>query len=164
MTTHDLTGRRFGRLTVVSRAENGKYGQVRWLCKCSCGESICTDARNLKTGKTKSCGCFRREFSRAKAIRHGHAIKGKLSPEYISYTNAKQRCENPSHKSYRHYGGRGIEFRYASFEEFYADLGPRPPGKTLERISNHGPRIPVPLHSVPGANPGTGRVPTQGNR
>ena len=55
----DLTEQRFGRLVVVERVENGKWGQMRWLCKCNCGNEKTIDDGSLKSGHTKSCGCSR---------------------------------------------------------------------------------------------------------
>lgn len=57
----DLTGKTFGRLTVIERAENSKSKKVRWLCKCECGNEKIIIGDNLKKGKTFSCGCFRSE-------------------------------------------------------------------------------------------------------
>ena len=54
------------------------------------------------------------------------------------YHAAKQRCTNPKDPRYRDYGGRGIEFRFNSFAEFFADIGPRPVGHTLHRVNNDG--------------------------
>lgn len=58
------------------------------------------------------------------------------APEFISWDAMKQRCTNPAHKSFKNYGGRGIKVcdRWLeSFEDFYADMGNRPAGTTLER-------------------------------
>jgi hypothetical protein len=92
-------------------------------------------------------------------LRHGHTFwnhaKGRIdhTPEYGAYQDAKQRCTNPNIKSYENYGGRGIEFRFASFEEFLEALktpdnptGLRPVGElengralySLDRIDNDG--------------------------
>jgi hypothetical protein len=60
------------------------------------------------------------------------------TPEYTVCTGAKQRCTNPKHMWYHRYGGRGIEFRFNSFEEFFKELGCRPEGMTLDRIDNNG--------------------------
>lgn len=54
------------------------------------------------------------------------------------YYDAKYRCQNPKHKRYKDYGGRGIEFCFTSFEEFLACLGPRPFNYELDRIDNDG--------------------------
>src|ERR1700676_2787012 len=62
-----------------------------------------------------------------------------LSPEYKAYQMAEQRCTNLKDKRYADYGGRGIEFRFASFEEFYKCIGPRPSSKhSLDRVKNEG--------------------------
>ncbi len=74
-------------------------------------------------------------------VTHGAALRvdGKRWPEYEAYIGAKGRCTNPKDKSYINYGGRGIEFRYVSFEQFIADVGRRPyPRYTLERKNNNG--------------------------
>ena len=74
-------------------------------------------------------------------FRHGYA-GGKKRPEYHAYLNAKGRCENPRRPDWGRYGGRGICFLFRSFEEFLAELGPRPAGLTLDRINNDGPYAP----------------------
>jgi len=53
----DLAGRRFGKLLVLSRAEN-KKGRVAWLCRCDCGQLCTVTAHDLKPGHVKSCGCL----------------------------------------------------------------------------------------------------------
>ena len=58
----DLTGREFGELTVLRRVENDKYGRVCWLCRCSCGKEVTVRALQLKSGKTRSCGCKRHDI------------------------------------------------------------------------------------------------------
>src|ERR1039458_5591494 len=58
--------------------------------------------------------------------------------EYRVYLGAKYRCENPRDHAYPDYGGRGVKFLFVSFEQFYAELGPRPPGLSLDRIENDG--------------------------
>lgn len=63
----------------------------------------------------------------------------KTRPKYYAqYCDAKTRCNNPNCKSYPHYGGRGIEFRFTSYKDFEADLGEKPDGYTLDRIDVHG--------------------------
>ena len=61
-TVEDLTGRRFGRLTVIRRAETKNY-RTRWVCRCDCGQEKTVTSRDLKSGKVKSCGCLRRDVS-----------------------------------------------------------------------------------------------------
>lgn len=59
------------------------------------------------------------------------------TPEYRSHAHAKGRCNNPNDTKYADYGARGIKFLFASFEQFFAELGPRPNGKTLDRYPNN---------------------------
>jgi hypothetical protein len=62
------------------------------------------------------------------------------SPEYRAYHDAKQRCTNANHKRYADWGGRGIEFRFSSFEEFLESVGPRPSSNhSIDRKDNNGP-------------------------
>lgn len=121
---HDLTGRTFGRLTVLERGPNGSLNQIRWRCRCACGRHKIILAHNLANGGSRSCGCV-------------HTTNGMArTPEYHAYGHAKARCTNPNHPAWKNYGGRGIKFLYSSFEEFFADVGPRPKGMTLDRIVN----------------------------
>jgi hypothetical protein len=61
--------------------------------------------------------------------------------EYQCWGNMHQRCTNPEHPQYKDYGARGIRVdpRWAAFEAFLADMGERPPGRSLDRIDNAGP-------------------------
>lgn len=70
---------------------------------------------------------------------HGHNRKGKTTPEYRAYFHAKDRCLNQKDKGYPYYGGRGIEFRFKSFQEFIEHIGLKPNKKLmLDRINNDG--------------------------
>jgi hypothetical protein len=72
-------------------------------------------------------------------MRHGHRSKGEESPEYSSWRAMLERCYNPKSISYPHYGARGITVcpRWrASFSAFFADMGPRPEGMTIDRKDN----------------------------
>lgn len=127
----DLTGQVFSRLTVVARAPNRYAGQAFWQCRCECGASIETNTQRLKSGHTKSCGCWARDAH----TKHGLHD----SPEYLVWQQMKERCHNPRKASYARYGAIGITVcrRWRnSFEAFYADMGPRPPAHTLERVDN----------------------------
>jgi len=59
----DLTGKKFGRLTVIKRVGTSEYGQPMWECQCDCGNTTETASQSLRNGVTKSCGCFARENS-----------------------------------------------------------------------------------------------------
>lgn len=131
----DLTGQTFGRLTVLSSFHRAGEPKARWLCKCSCGKTHTPTTLDLRSGRTRSCGCFRREVNSVPDPKHNHR-------EYGIWNGMIQRCYNPNRARFNRYGGRGIrvcdEWR-ASFERFFADLGPSP-SKThsLERIDNDG--------------------------
>jgi hypothetical protein len=72
-------------------------------------------------------------------LRHGDARRGNVSAEYSRYTAARNRCNNPKNPQYEYYGGRGIEFRFESFEQFLAEVGRRPsPNYSIDRINNDG--------------------------
>lgn len=100
----DLTGRKFGRLTVLKRADNSKSNGTKWLCKCDCGKEIEVLASHLKDGHTKSCGCFSREVASENSKTHG-MTNTRL---YRIYKKMYRRCYFPKTKYYDNYGGRGI--------------------------------------------------------
>lgn len=99
----DLTGRRFGRLVVVSRSENAS-GRTVWNCKCDCGNKKKVHAVNLKKGRTKSCGCWHDKYSGTGSKTHGMS-KTRL---YRVYRMMISRCYCPNTSKYKDYGGRGI--------------------------------------------------------
>lgn len=82
-----------------------------------------------------------REKANAARRKHGESpsTKKPASPEYRSYQCAKRRCDNPSRHNYHRYGGRGIEFRFESYEQFLNEVGRKPsPRHTLDRIDTNG--------------------------
>ena len=91
----DLTGRRFGRLTVVGEAEKTKNGKRYWLCRCDCGRECWVEGYHLKSGHTKSCGCYRRELPRKRALSLTGMRFGKLTvlgPENKDGSSGYWRC------------------------------------------------------------------------
>lgn len=136
----DLTGEIFGRLTVIRRGENsGK--KTGWHCRCDCGNETNIPASHLANGHTKSCGCLVVEKIIARCTKHGAKSRIETSREYESWSGAKARCFRLTHRRYKEWGGRGItmcERWRNSFEAFYADMGPRPKGHSLDRIDNDG--------------------------
>ena len=61
MPSNDITGRKFNKLTAISRAGTDKNGRALWLCKCDCGNMITVNITDLRTGRRKSCGCLKKE-------------------------------------------------------------------------------------------------------
>lgn len=132
----DITGKRFGRLMVLSKAAPTKPGRSAWNCICDCDNKCVVVGVSLLSGNTRSCGCFKLDSVRARNFVHG--MHG--SPEYCAWVHMMARCRRPTDKAFKHYGGRGISVckRWLEFKNFYADMGNRPDGLTLERINNDG--------------------------
>jgi hypothetical protein len=136
----DLTGQQFGRLSVLSFAGR-KAGRTTWLCLCSCGERCAIRGSDLTSQHTTSCGCVLSEFCRARTgvkhprFKHGAACGYSRSSTYFSWQAMLARCNNPTAPNFADYGGRGIRVctRWKKFENFLADMGERPEGKTLDR-------------------------------
>ncbi len=130
----DLTGHKFGQLTAIAPSEKvGK--ETTWLCRCECGKSKVRKTNNLRSCNSKSCGCRERS-------KHGYDGKKNRKAEYQTGAAMIQRCENPRHKHWNRYGGRGISVCYqwrSSFECFLKDMGEKPsPRHSIDRINNDG--------------------------
>lgn len=132
----DLTGKKFGKLTVVSflkREKNHTY----WVCKCECGNEKIVSTNSLRKGDTIGCGC-----SVGKSIKHGDTKNGIRTPEYTAWNNIKVRCTQPNSKYYPYYGGRGVGIFSEwlgenGFENFISYVGRRPSSKhSLDRWPN----------------------------
>jgi hypothetical protein len=120
-------GEVIGRWTVVDRGPNDSARSSQWVCRCACGTERLVRADRLRAGKSKSCGCQR------------VSMRG-LTAEGVCWRGMKQRCRNPNNPAYPSYGGRGITVceRWNSFENFYADMGPRPsPQHSIDRWPNN---------------------------
>jgi hypothetical protein len=134
----DLRGQRFGRLVVTAYAGRGRDYRGRWRCGCACGGTAVVDGNSLRRGLTRSCGCLRREVGKlAGSGRRTHGMWG--TREYKTWHGILQRCRNPQHPDFENYGGRGITVEWLSFEEYFADTGPKPEGLSLDRPNNNGP-------------------------
>lgn len=132
---------KYGRLTLIVCVDDKSKKGVVWSCRCDCGKKIRVQAYNLASGAIKSCGCKRNEGG---VKTHGM----RNIPEYKAWENMKQRCYNTRDKRYKNWGGRCIkvcEQWLNSFENFYADLGPKPFPKilySLDRVNNDGDYTP----------------------
>lgn len=122
-------GSKFGRLTVVSIDGRG------WKCICDCGTTKTVAYGHLSSGFISSCGCLRLERLRAAITTHDKTH----DRIYGVWSNMLQRCTNPKDAGYKNYGGRGIQVKWSSFTEFYADMGdPLNEDSTIERVNNNG--------------------------
>jgi len=114
----DLTGKKFNRLTVITRADNTSSGMTCWVCKCDCGKQKIVAGKHLKSGKIKSCGCYNHDALIKRNTKHG-LTNTRL---FRIWGNMKDRCYNPNKSNYCYYGGRGIvicEEWLDNFENFY---------------------------------------------
>lgn len=116
----DLTGMKYGRLTVIKRAENSKQGKVKWLCVCDCGNEKSITSNDLRMNKTISCGCYLSEVTQKKNVTHGLS----KTRQFKIWQGIKDRCSNPKNPKYHHYGGKGILLcsEWNSFEKFWEDM------------------------------------------
>lgn len=127
----DRTGQVFDRLTVTGRAPN-KKGRTMWECVCTCGNTTTIRGEHLRNNATQSCGCIKQEQ------RTKHDMS--RSTEYSTWQGVKDRCINENNKYYKDYGGRGItvcDRWLESFDNFFADMGKKPRGLTIDRIDNN---------------------------
>lgn len=131
----DITGQRFGRLTVIEPSHKDARGEWHWRCLCDCGNECVATGNKLRTGHTKSCGCFQQE-SRGKARITHHMADSRL---YVIWLNMRARCKNKNNTSYYRYGGRGISIcaewdkDFAGFMRWAIASGYRD-GLSIERI------------------------------
>lgn len=151
MKLKDLTGMRFGRLTVSERAGSNKQHRAIWKCVCDCGNVTFTVGSSMVNGSTKSCGCLHSETSaengrksRSSVTKHG----GSREKLYYVWRTMRNRCFDKSHPRYKDWGGRGIAVckewadSYATFRDWalkngYTDDAER--GEcTIDRIDNDG--------------------------
>ncbi len=141
MKFEDLTGRKFGRLTVIERAPDGHNGVKRikpvtmWKCICDCGKETIVNRYSLVTGHTVSCGC--------KTRKHGYAHKERL---YETWKNMRRRCNDPTNKRFEQYGGKGVKIcpewdDYEVFREWAMANGYRE-DLTIDRINLNGDYCP----------------------
>lgn len=134
----DLTGKKFGRLTVIRREGSSKKKYATWLCKCECGVELVVESYSLTSGNTKSCGCYQKDKAREANTTHG-LVYTKL---YTVWFNMKSRCLNPKLSSYRYYGGRGITvcdewLKFENFNDWAINNGYRD-DLTIDRINVNG--------------------------
>ena len=139
MKLNDLTGQRFGRLTVIERACPEKKGKVYWICRCDCGNYSIVQSGNLKSGNTTGCGCMKIEGAKEANTTHGQTG----TRLYKAWDSMRQRCNNPKKDHYKDYGGRGItvcdewQNDFQAFYDWSMDNG-YAENLTLDRIDADG--------------------------
>lgn len=131
----DLTGKRYGLLTVKERGEDYIISSgvkfIRWICVCECGNEITVRGTQLKNAHTRSCG------------NHRGTHRMKNTRLYSIWDGMKSRCYREAHMNYRLYGGRGVsicdEWRhdFMNFYEWAINNG-YDKSLTIDRINNDG--------------------------
>lgn len=141
MRFQDITGNRYGKLTVLQRVENGSDGATRYLCKCSCGNTKIIRSKHLKSGAISDCGCEKQNKSNRTRLQNGgHLAYG--TRLYRIWNSMKTRCHNPNSARYADYGGRGItvcdEWResFSTFQAWALQNG-YDDTLTIDRIENN---------------------------
>lgn len=139
-TAIDMTGQKYGRLTVLQASHKDKRGEWHWLCQCECGKQKTVSGYKLRSGNTKSCGCMQRECLDGR-LRRTHGMS--TSHLYTIWENMKHRCNDPKNIVYRNYGGRGIRVCdewMNSFDSFakWAESTGYLDGLSIERVDVNG--------------------------
>lgn len=137
----DRTNVRYGNLIAINLFNEKINGHLQWICKCDCGNTVIVPGVHLVTGNTKSCGCRKIETSRQNGSNNKtHGMTG--TSEYKAWQSLRDRCYNVDSQQYNNYGARGIRVcnRWLnSFENFYADMGPKPSSiHSIDRMNNNG--------------------------
>jgi hypothetical protein len=145
----DIRGLRFGRLVVRSYVRPYEVREKsKWLCRCDCGNETIAKVDQLRRGRTKSCGCWRVEATGDRFRTGVNGLQAQHPIEYTCRMNLIDRCQNPHHRDFKSYGGRGIvvcerwltgDGKKSGFDCFFEDMGPRPgPGLSIDRVDNNG--------------------------
>lgn len=140
----NLSGQRFGRLTVIEPSGTRRRSFREWRCACDCGREHVAAGPLLKDGRIKSCGCWKVDAPKLRRT-HGHTSNYQKHPLYSIWQGMRKRCLRESEPRYKDYGGRGITIcvRWDDFGAFVEDMFPTwSPGLSIERKDNDGPYSP----------------------
>lgn len=117
----------------------GLGGRAHVCAECHRQRNLARNER--KRAEAAASGVIRVRPKPKGPLKHGHRRISKVSPEYYSWWSMRNRCNNENDRAYKNYGGRGITVcpEWDDFSVFLRDMGPRPPGKSIDRIDNDGP-------------------------
>lgn len=137
----DLTGKRFGRWTVLFYGWRLPRWKHAWICRCDCGQLGYARSHHLAYGLSQSCGCLCRQRTADANQKHGWAG----TRTHRIWKLMRERCRRKANPHYHNYGGRGIKVckRWESFANFINDMGECPNGLSIGRINNnlgYGPK------------------------
>lgn len=133
---------RFGRLLVLRADTTGGTKNKRWVCRCDCGVEKSVLGFKLRDGSIASCGCYAKEYREEK---QRVADEERRLYTKKSYQAMMGRCYDPKYPSYERYGAVGVSVcdRWRFGENgvsgwlcFFADMGPKPTGHSIDRIDN----------------------------
>lgn len=125
MNVRDRTGERYGRLVALRPVGKAPTGRLIWEFLCDCGSTV------QRSDIPRSCGCLAREGTSRRSKTHGRSRVD--DPTYKVWVQMRRRCRERDD-----YGGRGVRVcaRWERYENFLADMGPKPTGKQIDRINN----------------------------
>ena len=153
----DITGQRFGRLIATEKSHKTKDKNWWWKCLCDCGNKVTIRGTSLRSGASRSCGCYKNELSKKRKTIHGLSY----TKVYRVHTNMMSRCFNPKDKRYLFYGKRGIlvcdEWKNVTTFYNWAINNGFKEGLTIERINVNGNYKPGNCKWIPGAEQGRNR-------
>ena len=134
----DLTGMKFGKLTVIAHYGKNKHSHNLWYCECECGGKSTPTTASLEKGAATSCGCVKLESMKTRCITHG----GTGTRLYKTYRNMLARCYNENEICFKDYGGRGIKVSeewkdFSVFKEWAENNGYKS-NLTIDRINVNG--------------------------
>lgn len=133
-----LSGKTFGRWLVLRDYKIISF-RTYWACRCLCGKRRWVQAKHLREGNTRSCGCLRNKLLSTRMTTHGFSKKTcREKRAYLAWKGIRRRCLSKKSSAYVRYGGRGISVcaRWNKFENFLADMGLPPDGMSIDRINN----------------------------
>lgn len=135
----DISGMKFGMVTVIDRADFliGSAQHAAWRCVCDCGNEFITSGASIRAGRTRSCGCKSAEkwFTNTTGLIHGKS----RCRAYKIWAGMHARCRRPTKKSHLYFG-KGIRVceRWNNFANFMEDMGDPPDGTSIDRIDGNG--------------------------